>query len=157
MVYHGFIQDNLSTENLGASMNRLALVTAFCLCSGLCQATFEIEDPAEPGKELINPANGKVFSLKKSAKKDLIIPPATALYLPMIEQEKCHGWRLDESETYLNKDNQTLFGSSKTYLGRSIKTIDCKDTNGTSLSLSLIQLEDKRLIWVDTNKTLSSR
>ena len=49
-------------------MKRSALFIVSCLLPALCLATFDLEDPAEPGKEIIEPKEGKSFFGRKDSK-----------------------------------------------------------------------------------------
>ena len=128
---------------------------ALCLLPVLCLATFDIEDPAEPGKEVIKSKEGKSFFGKKNSKDEVIVPATTEMFLPTVENGDCTGWKKDKTESYQDQNKQTRYATNKTYIGTPIQVVDCKNlSNGNTLSLVLVQIGKDRLIWVATDQVI---
>ena len=137
-------------------MKHFALIILLCLLSGLSEGTFEIEDPIklleedEKARENKTPGKVPVASVKK-----IIVPPNVNLITPDIENNKCVGFSKDASET--KADGTSVSYTVKTYLGVIRDTTECPvaDTGATTpLKVALIEIDDGRLIWLDSSKIL---
>ena len=138
-------------------MKRIALTTLLCLLTGITGADFEIEDPAEIMREMIQEKNAVEVIDNESVNSGVIVPVGSKLYAPTISNEKCNGWRFDESEPLLNDDDEIQYVTKVTYIGDVIKTIDCNnEVTGEELQFKLIRIEQSRLIWVESDRVLSA-
>ena len=136
-------------------MKRLFLMTVLCLLAGMSGATFELEDPAEELKEFQNKTKVSKSVSKGGAENKVIVPPGANLYAPNITRGECDGWHFDESEAMPDDSNNMQSTTKTTYIGVTIKTIDCNnEAEGNSLGLTLIQIEGRRLIWVESDRVL---
>lgn len=137
-------------------MKQLFLMTVLCLFAGLSGATFELDDPTDPVED-VNDNMKKLgrSASKMTAKEKFIVPAGINLYIPNIVKGNCIGWHFDESEINPDDSNNMQFITNTTYIGATIRTIECKnEVEGTSLNLALIQTEGRRLIWVESDKIL---
>ena len=130
-------------------------IIILCLVSTLANATFELEDPADPDKQLEMEKKQKSIFKSTGKRYDVIITAGTDIYIPGIEQGACNSWQLDKSEPWTGADNQVRFSTHQTYMGFAMKAIDCNN-NGDSLALSLVKTDKGRLIWVETDKLLAA-
>jgi hypothetical protein len=142
------------------AMKRIALICTLCLLTAVSQATFEMEEPAQMVEDF-QKEQSEAFERGKlaadTAEAEVIVTANTNLYTPGIIEGECTEWSIDKSEPYLDENQQTQFTSKTTYIGRTIKTIDCTNpTEGESLQLLLIKTRQGRLIWVESGKVLSS-
>ena len=134
-------------------MKHFCLIILLCLLSGLCEGTFEIEDPIkllEEDESLENKTPGKG---SKASAKNIIVPPNVNLIVPNIENNKCVSFSEDASETKADGTNVSF--TVKTYLGVVRDTTECPaaDTSAdTTLKVALIEIDDGRLIWLDSSK-----
>ena len=135
-------------------MNRLILIIALCLISGLSQATFELEDPAELVKEPIEKKANPLFKNWRGS-KEVIVAPGTNLYTPTIENSQCQGWQADDSEPLPNDVTQKQHATATTYVGTLVSKVDCQGDKG-SKQFSLVRTNQGRLIWVESDKVLSA-
>ena len=135
-------------------MNRFILIILMCFFTGLSEATFELEDPAEPGKRDIE-ETGKPLFKGRRGDNDVIVAAGTSLYAPVIENRRCEGWQADESEPSANHANGTQSTTANTYLGTLVRKVDCQGDHG-SKQFSVISLDDGRLIWVESDKVLTA-
>lgn len=125
-------------------MKQLGLIVLLCMLTGLSGATFELEDPADPDKLVIEKKN----SGAARAENSMIIPVGTPMYEPEIIQGECRGWHLDGSGS----------STKSTYMGVIIKTIDChNEQDGTTMHFAIVQINQGRLIWVEKDKILSAK
>jgi hypothetical protein len=123
-------------------MLRILLFAIICLFAVSSNATFELEDPAEPGKENIKPREGSLFK-KWQGKDQVIVAPGTALYVLVIDNRRCTGWLPDESEPYLGT----------TYMGTLLSKIDCSE-GSEGKQFTLVQTQQGRMLWVESGKVL---
>ena len=137
-------------------MKHFALIVLLCLLSGLSEGTFELEDPTKivekDENELENENSNKVWNV--SVEK-VIVPPGVNLFLPNIENNECVSFSEDASETKADGTNVSF--TVKTYLGIIRDTTECPVTEliaDSRLKVALIELDDGRLIWIDSSKTL---
>lgn len=137
-------------------MKHFALIVLLCLLSGLSEGTFELEDPTKivekDENELENENSNKVWNV--SVEK-VIVPPGVNLFLPNIENNECVSFSEDASETKADGTNVSF--TVKTYLGVIRDTTECPVTEliaDSRLKVALIELDDGRLIWIDSSKTL---
>ena len=137
-------------------MKHFALIVLLCLIPGLSEGTFEIEDPIkmleEDEKARENKTPGKV---SKASVKKIIVPPNVNLIVPNIENNKCVSFSDDASET--RADGTSVSYTVKTYLGVIHNTTECPVTDtgaNTLLKVALIEIDDGRLIWLDSSKIL---
>ena len=138
-------------------MNNIALRALLCLLTGISAADFEIEDPAEIMREMIQEKNTVEVVANDSVNDGVIVPVGSKLYAPKLSNETCIGWRFDESEPSLNDDNEKSYVTKTTYIGDVIKVIDCNNhINGMQLRLKLVQIEKSRLIWVKSDSVLTA-
>jgi len=139
-------------------MKKIALTTLLCLLAGISTADFEIEDPAEIMKEMIQEENTvEVVDIDKIS-DEAIVPVGSKLYAPKFGNETCIGWRYDESEPSLSGGNENGYVTNTTYIGRVIKTIDCNnENNGAILRLKLIRIDNSRLIWAKSDSVLTGK
>ena len=140
-------------------MKHFALIFLLCLLSSLCEGTFEIEDPIKLLEEdeaaLENKTSG---NMSKASGKKIIVPPGVNLIVPNIENNRCVGFSQDASET--KADGTSVSFTVKTYLGVVLKTTECPvagSTVNTPLKVALIEIDDGRLIWLDSSKILEIR
>jgi len=125
-------------------MKQLGLFVLLCMLTGISGATFELEDPADPDKMLIEKKN----SGAARAENSMIVPVGTPMYEPEIIQGECRGWQLDGSDS----------STKSTYMGVIIKTIDChNEQDGTTMHFAIVQINQGRLIWVEKDKILSAK
>jgi len=137
-------------------MKRLPLLMVLCLVAEISGGSFEIEDPAAELQEFINEAEKAAATSKPGINKGVIIPAGIELFIPVIEQDLCKGWRFDESEPFADIKTGKHYTTQKTYIGDSIKTIRCtaKPDNKT-LELTLIRIDESRLIWVESDRVIA--
>ncbi len=135
-------------------MNRLMLIIVLILFARLSEATFELEDPAELVKEKIE-KNEMPFFKNWLGEKGVIVAPGTQLYTPNIENRQCESWQADESEPSPNDANGTQSTTATTYVGKLVSKVDCHGEYG-SKQFSVIKTTDGRLIWVESDKALST-
>ena len=126
-------------------------VILLCLLSTMTHATFELEDPADPNKQLELEKQQKPIFSQSVKRKQVIVNAGTSMYLPVIEKGECVDWRHHESETAGPFAHQTR----ETLLGGVMKTVECTRDSG-SLQLSLVATENDGLIWVETGKLLTT-
>ena len=104
-------------------MKRLMLLFIIGSIGANAQATFELEDPAEPGKEIIEPREKPLFG-KWGGKDEVIIAPGTRTYVPSISNKKCVGWQQAVSQTPASGTEQDGGRTSTTYIGKIISKVD---------------------------------
>ena len=138
-------------------MKLIALIALLCLLTGISAADFEIEDPAEIMREMIQEKNTAEVVANDSVNDGAIVPVGSKLYAPKLSNETCIGWRFDESEPSLNDGNENSYVTKTTYIGDVIKVIDCNnEINGAQLRLKLVKIEKSRLIWVESDSVLTA-
>ena len=130
-------------------MKYFILGILLCLPVTVVYATFELEDPADPNKQLELEKQQKPIFGQSAKRKQVIVNAGTALYLPVIENRECIDWHHDKSRAMEPSGHKV----GETLLGGLLKTMDCKNDSGT-LRLSLVQTEAYGLIWVETGKLL---
>jgi hypothetical protein len=139
-------------------MKKIALIALLCLLTGISAADFEIEDPAEIMREMIQEKNTVEVVANDSVSDGVIVPVGSKLYAPKLSNETCVGWRYDESEPALNDDSEIGYVTKTTYIGDVIKSIDCNtEINDEELRLKLIRIKTSRLIWVESDSVLTAR
>ena len=138
-------------------MKRLALMAVLCLLAGISRGSFEIDDPAKGYEKVDKPEKVIVATPSENIDVGVIVPVGTDLYAPIIEQGECKGWRFDDSEPFLDDDNNAHFTTQTTYIGILIKTIDCiNEVDGETLRFALVKTDLARLIWVELDRVLAA-
>lgn len=135
-------------------MNRLILIIVSCLSCGLAQATFELEDPAEVVKKPIEKKDNPLFKNWRG-KKQVVVAPGTYLYTPTIENSECQGWRAESSVVSPTDATMTQTMTTDTYVGTLVTVLDCSGKEGYK-QLSLVETDQGRMIWVESNKVLTA-
>lgn len=140
-------------------MKHFALIFLLCLLSGLSEATFELDDPTVIDEEDENALENKnPEKVWKTSVEKVIVPPRINLFLPNIENNECVSLSEDASET--RADGTIVSVTVKTYLGVILDTTECPVDDiiaETQMKVALIEIDDGRLIWVDSSKTLNIR
>lgn len=137
-------------------MKRLALMAVLCLLAGMSSGSFEIDDPAKGYEKVTEYSKVIVAKPTEDGAVGVIIPVGTDLYAPIIEKGECKGWRFDDSEPYLDNDNNAHFTTQTTYIGILLKTIDCiNEVDGETLRFALVKTDLARLIWVELDRVLA--
>ena len=139
-------------------MRYFTLISILCLISIALStptnATFELEDPADPDQQLEMEKKQKSFFKSTGKRYDVIIAAGTDLYIPNIDGKACDGWILDKTEPWIDENDEAHYNTNKTYMGLSMKTIDCA-RGDDKLKLSLIKTDQGRLVWVESDKVLA--
>ena len=129
-------------------MKYFLLITVCCLLSVAAGATFELEDPADPDKQLEMEKKQKPMFSRYANPGQVVIITGTDLFTPVVEEGECTGWRPHVTEPGGSQTMENL-------LGQVVKTIECND-DGVRLDLSLVNADEKGLLWVESGKLLEA-
>lgn len=140
-------------------MKKIILISVLCLLAGVSGATFELDDPTQPDE---NANTGKTISFSgkqpKTTAEHVIVPQGVDLIQPIIENNKCIGFSADQSEIAADGSSGSLTLTS--YVGPVISTTNCPVTGSGDkgdLKITLIEINDGRLVWVDSSRILRTK
>lgn len=135
-------------------MKKLKLILLFSVVATPALATFELDDPAEPGKEVIEPRETPLFG-KWGGKDEVIIAPGTKIYAPKISNKQCVGWRQPGAGSSSDGADQAGDRTTTTYIGKVVSKVDCQ-AGDQSKSFSIVETKEGQVLWVESSQLLSA-